>query len=370
MKIRYAMFVAAALLVLAAGQVSKAVNTREIDDVREKRVLDKDDLKAIDDFISEAVEEIIRAKDFTGVGGVRSTVVARAVSATASSAPQYREQFLDSSYKHISAGLKDAEKLTPPDRKFKVMVNLLMLADGMESLRLADIPLGLLNNENTAVRYWAVHCLTDSGFVKQLNLEAADYKLADKITEQLKASLATAGPETVTLIASFAAEIKTLPAEDLLLDIADMRISKYARWNVDYALLDADILKLLCNKILSSDTANKTAFARRFAQLYSYAIQRYVRGQDILSNADKDQLISMLVETEQACIGKLLDVPQSIIQKAVETNDLTGLMLEHNRLLGDETSAGKLALKLDFDYGGNKDGSKRLAPLALPEPPK
>jgi hypothetical protein len=95
-----------------------------------------------------------------------------------------------------------------------------------------------------------------------------------------------------------------------------------------------------------------------------------VKGQDILIAAEKDRLVSVLVETEQNCIGRLLDVPQSIIQKAAEQNDPTGLMLEHNRLLGDETSAGKLALKLDFDYGGTKDGSRRLAPLVLPEPPK
>jgi hypothetical protein len=362
--------IAGAFVVLAIGGVSKAVNTREIDDVREKRVLDKDDLKIIDGFIADAVEEIVRVKDFTGVGGVRSTVLSRAVSAAGSSAAQYREQFLESSHKHISAGLEEAGKLTPPDRKFKVMVNLLVLADGLESLRLADIALKMLNNKNTVIRYWATRCVTNSGFVKQLNTEAAtDSKLADKITEQLKASLAAASPEIVVLTATFASELKTEGAEDLFLAIADMRISKYADWKVDDAIVDADILKLLCDKILSG-AADKTVLAKRFAQLYSYAIQRYVKGQDILIAAEKDRLVSVLVETEQNCIGRLLDVPQSIIQKAAEQNDPTGLMLEHNRLLGDETSAGKLALKLDFDYGGTKDGSRRLAPLVLPEPPK
>jgi hypothetical protein len=338
--------------------------------VREKKVLDKDDLKAVDDFIAEAMEEIVRAKDFTGVGGVRGAILSRAVSTAASSAAQYREQFLESSYKHISSGLKEAEKLMPPDRRFKVMVNLLILADGLESLRFADIALGKMNNENTAVRYWAVRCVTDKEFIKQLNAEAAtDPKLADKITEQLKTSLTTASPEIVVLTATFAAEVKTQEAEDLLLKAADMRISKYAGWKVNDEFADADILKLLCDKILSG-SADKAAFLKRFAQLYSYAIQRYVKGQEILSAADKAHLVSVLAETEQSCIGKLLDVPQSIIQKAVEQNDFTALMLEHNKLLGDETSAGKLALKLDYDYGGTSDGSRRLAPLVLPEPPK
>jgi hypothetical protein len=370
MKTNCAMLVTAVFLVLAAGQVSNAVNTREIDEVREKRVLDKNDLNSIDEFIAEAVEEIIRTKDFTGVGSIRSAVLSRAVSSTASAAAQYKEQFLESSYKHISAGLKEAAKLIPTDLRFKVTVNLLILADSLESLRLANAALGLLNDDNAAVRYWAVHCVTNSGFIKRLNAERATAsKLADQITEQLKNSLPTDCPETLTLIAAFATEVKTQEAEDLLLAIADMRISKYITWNVNYTLLDADILKLLCDKILS-DTTNKSAFAQRFARLYSCVIQRYVKGQDILSAAEKNQLISVLLETEQSCIGKLLDIPQSIIQKAVEQNDLTALMLEHNRLLGDETSPGKLALKLDFDYGKTTDGSKRLAPLALPEPPK
>ena len=157
--------------------------------------------------------------------------------------------------------------------------------------------------------------------------------------------------------------------EDLLLQIADIRISKYANWTVDYELLDATVLGLLCNKI-SAGGLNKPAIARRFGQLYSYAIQRYVKGRDFLDATVIGRLASVLVEIEDKCIRELLEKRQVVIKRAVERDDVTALLLEHNRLLGDETRAGELALKLNFDYGPSPDGNKRTAPLTLPEPPR
>jgi len=58
------------------------------------------------------------------------------------------------------------------------------------------------------------------------------------------------------------------------------------------------------------------------------------------------------------------------IRKAIENSNYTGLLQEHNRLLGDKTRAGQLPLKLKFDYGRNPNGTKRTAPLVLPKPPR
>jgi hypothetical protein len=99
-------------------------------------------------------------------------------------------------------------------------------------------------------------------------------------------------------------------------------------------------------------------------------MQRYIMGQDFLSDTVKQQLASVLVEMEIMCISRRMEMPQSIIKKAVEREDYTGLLQEHNRLLGDGTKAGQLSLRLNFDYGKKPDGTKRVAPLALPEPPK
>jgi len=370
MRAGQAIFVVLGVFLALTVNSAKAVDTKDIDEVRDKGVLDDADLKIIDNFVAGSVRELLNTRNFSTIGSVRLAILARANSAAESAAAQYSAQFSDSAYKYISEGIKTAEALNSEDIRVKVIINLLILADGLENLRLADFVAGMVDDKKLIVRYWAVHCVANPSIVKKLNSGGdANIKLAEKIAEQLKKSVETSSPEMITLMLGFAGQINIPQGEELLFQIADMRMEKYRKWDLSGVLVDADVLKSLSEKMLSSG-ANKTAAAQRFAQLYSYAIQRYIKGRDILRDDDKRQLMSVLVDVEQSCIGKLLDVPQSIIQKAVEQNDFTALMLEHNKLLGDETSTGKLALKLDFDYGGTSNGSRRLAPLALPEPPK
>ena len=90
-----------------------------------------------------------------------------------------------------------------------------------------------------------------------------------------------------------------------------------------------------------------------------------------LPEKEAKRLASVLVETERACMGRLLGTPPpSTIKKALERNDYVTLLQVHNTLLGDKTRAGKLPVKLKFDYGLAKDGTERTAPLVLPDPPK
>ena len=355
----------AAFLVLVMNPTSEAVNTRDIDRVRNKGVLDNEDLQLIDNFLAEAVYELVRTRDFTSVARLRTVILSRK-----SSQAQYAEQFSESAHKYISSGFKETSELTPKARKFNAILNLLILVDKLEDLRLTELAMERLNDENEAIRYWAVHSVTNSGIIKQLNSnKSANSGLASQIAARLQGLVEEACPDILALAADFAAEVNIRQGEDLLLQIADVRISKYVDWTVDYELLDADILKLLCDKI-SSGGPGASAAARRFGQLYSYVTQRYVKGQDFLTDTQKQQLASVLVETEQSCIGKLLGTPQSVIKRAVEQHNYAGLLQEHNRLLGNDRRAGRLADKLTFDYGKTANGSKRTAPLALPERPK
>jgi hypothetical protein len=359
-----------AFLVLVINSGSEAVSTREIDVCCHKEVLGDEDLRIIDDFVAEAVDELVKTKDFTSIAKIRAVILSRSSSSTDSAKAQYAAQFSESVHKHISKALEAAEELTPADRRFKMILNLLILVDSLEDLRLADLAMKWLNDENNAIRYWAVHSVTNLGITEKLNSGgAANLELAEKITEQLKALVESGSPEILALIVEFAARVDIPQGEELLLQIADMRIRKYADWTVEYELLDGAILKLLDSKI-SSGSINKPAVACCFGQLYSYAIQRYIKGMDVLSDTQKEQLASVLVETEIFCISKRFQVAQSVIKVAIEQNDYKGLLQEHNRLLGEETRAGQLPLKLNFDYGKKPDGSRRIAPLALPEPPE
>ncbi|MHC4686995.1 MAG: hypothetical protein ACYTEW_22205, partial [Planctomycetota bacterium] len=166
-------------------------------------------------------------------------------------------------------------------------------------------------------------------------------------------------------------DVNIAEGEDLLLQIADLRIKKYAHWTVDYELLDGAILKSLHSRI-SLPGRSKPAVALSFAQLYSYVIQRYAKGQKSLSATQKRQLASVIVEIEKICVSRLLEMPQSAVQgikRAMENKDYVGLLREHNKLLGGETRPGLLPLRLKFSYL-NPDGTKRTAPFVLPNAPR
>lgn len=75
MDVKYVIFaVVAAFLVLAANSVCGAINTIEIDKVRNKEVLDDEDFRIIDDFVAAAVQELVQTKDFTSVAKTRMVI--------------------------------------------------------------------------------------------------------------------------------------------------------------------------------------------------------------------------------------------------------------------------------------------------------
>ncbi|MCJ7776946.1 MAG: hypothetical protein MUP16_01350, partial [Sedimentisphaerales bacterium] len=357
-------------LTLAINSGAAAVDTREIDTCCHKDVLNDGDLQIIDDFVADAVDELVKTKDFTSIAKIRTVILSRSNSSKDSAKAQYGEQFSESAHKYISKALEAAKELTPAEHQFRVILNLLILVDSLQDLRLSDLAMKWLDDEDNAIRYWAVHSITNPGIIERLNSkEAANLELAERITKELRKVVESSDPETLALMAEFAAKVDIPEGEELLLQIADMRIKRYENWTVEYELLDGDILRLLDSRI-PAGSVSKPEVSRRFGQLYSYAIQRYIKGRDVLSDAQKNQLASVLVETEMSIISKRSKVSQSVVKNAVEQNDYTALLQEHSRLLGDETRAGQLPLKLNFDYGKNADGSRRIAPLALPEPPK
>jgi len=374
MKIKWLIFaVLVAFLVLVMNPGSVAVSTREVDNVRKKAVLDNQDLKIIDDFLAEAIRELVRTRDFTSIAKIRTVILSRQ-----STQGQYAQQFSESARRHIAAGFQQAQELRRPERTTGVVINLLILMDGLQDLGLADLAIAMLKNENMVIRYWAVHCLTNTNIITQLNA-ATNSNQASAIAAQLKELIENSTPEIVVLIAQFAAGVNIPEAEQLLIQIADLRIKQYADWTVKYELYDSAILKFLSSKIplpseafggpLPTTTGTKPEIARHFAQLFSYATQRYLKGAAILNDTQKSHLASVLVETEDKCIGRLLGNPQLTIRRALERQNAQAILDEHDRLLGTATTPGQLPTTLKFDYGSTTTGPKRTAPLPLPDPP-
>jgi hypothetical protein len=365
MKIKWVIIaVLVAFLILVINPGSRAVNTRDVDNVRKKQVLDNNDLKIIDDFLAEAVQELVRERDLTAIAQKRTVILSRK-----STQGQYAQQFTESARKYIAQGFIDAQRLPRQERITGVTINLLILVDGLEDLGLADQAIAMLKNENMVIRYWAVHSLTSQAIITQLKA-AANQNQSSVLAARFAEILDTSTPEILAMIARFAAGVNIPQSENLLCQIANIRIKRYANWTVKYELYDSAILKYITSRITPESTSSsKAELARCFAQLYSYAIQRYVKGANILNDVQKSHLTTVLAETEDKCIGLLLNKPQRTIRMAIERNSLPAISAEHDRLLGSATTTGQLPQTLNFDYSTNPNGPKLTSPIPLPDPP-
>ena len=194
-----------------------------------------------------------------------------------------------------------------------------MLTDALADVRLADVALKYADSKNEVIQYWAVHCVTNPEITEKLNSPKA-IDNARQVIRRLDEITATSSPDTLGLIASFAGSIKIAEGESLLLKVADRRIASYADWSVEQELVDGKILRILSDKMISS-SASKEAVGKRFGQLLSYVFQRYIKGADILYADQKEQLVSVLVDTEQSCLSKISGKPRFDIKKAIESGD-------------------------------------------------
>jgi len=366
MKVKHIIFSVLIALLLAIT-TSFAVSTREIERVRNKGVLGDEDFEVIENFVAQAVKELIETRDFTSVARKRTVILSNDNSNKSSAQAQYSEHFFEAVHKSIGRGFELAAGMADKQRSFKVTLNLLILLDGLGDLRLADMAIGKLGDANKAIAYWAVHSLTNDKIAEKLNsTEPEELKKGQKIIDKLGDMIDKAEPEVLGLIVKFADRLNIEQGTELLVKIADMRIKKYAGWNVDNELLDAAILKSLYDKMQSSIDW-KAAIAGRFGKLYSYAMQRYIadiNGGDFLTDEQKGYLASVLVEIENRCISRIMGIRQSVIKKAVEKKDFRALLEEHKRLFGDKSSTGQLILKLGLE------GEDVSGPFLLPVRPK
>ncbi len=358
--------IAVAVMFLVFAASADAVDTRGIEEVRAKKVLNDADLQVIDDFVAQAVNEVLTTRDFSSISGIRSIIVASSTSSQ-SDQVQYAQQFSESARNHIAAALRQADTLTSDNRGFMITTNLLMLINDLTDPGLADMVFGYIDSNNDVIRYWAVHCLTDPEMLEKLDASQRA-GIVRRIISRLAPVIETSDAETLGLIVTFIGSARIPESEDLLLKIADRRIVSYADWSVKYELLDGTVLQMLTKQMLS-DNPDKEAVAGRFGQLLSYVFERYIKGADVLSFAQKEQLASVLVDTERLCLNKLTGKPSAAIKTAVESGDLNALLALHNDLLGDPVKPGILPEKMNFDYGKAVDGSPLTVPLPLENPP-
>lgn len=232
------------------------------------------------------------------------------------------------------------------------------------------------------IRYWAVSCLTNPAVLTQLTANIdSNPRSVQAIAQQLKEIVDTSNAEILSRMIRFVSNVNIPQSEELLLQIVDERIKRYADWTVKSEIYDIGILKLLESKIplpsstlgglTTTTTSRKPQLTQRFAQLYSFVVQRYVKGINagILNDMQIGHLVSVLVEVEEKSLSRLMGQQQSTIRRAIERDSVSAVLEEHDKLFGTETSLGQLPNRLGFDYNTTPDGTKRTSPVSLPDPP-
>ncbi len=347
-------------LVLSTASVCQAIiDTSRIDEIIKKPALGQEDMQVIDEFMADAVQDIVHAVDFAEVSKTRAIILKYQ---QVGKQPEYAKQYADAAYKQIESGLANLKDTFDPTKRSKIATNLLILAESLKNPRALDLAVKAIAEKEPPVRYWAVRIATDPNLWARLNQnQASAAPTTAKLLTELTQAAPTSTPEVLVLMARYAGSANATAADDLLVRIADLRIKQYNDWTVLYELADVTILKQLSDRIVAGSAA-KSQLAKRFAQLYSFAIQRFIKAQTlgVLREQSRDYLTTVLIETEQNCVGKLLGTPQTAIRKAVEANDGKTLQAEHDKLFG------ALPAKFGFTYGG--EGQSLKTPILLLEP--
>lgn len=371
MRKSFLLFVLSVVTVSALASEMATDDGARIDRVRRKAasndVLTNADFVLIDDFIAITLEDIVRFEDYLTFAELRRHISTRKGTKEPS---QYSAVFNKSAKEHIKWAFEQVALLEPSRRKSEAQGNLVILIAELDNPDLVPQVVPMLASESETIKYWSVKALTSPSVTEKLNSADSDKEFSAMIIKALKSQVATAPPETLTLMVDFVAKLKDPGANQILRDIADIRIKAYENWSTEQMLVDTDLLKALASRItdprLSSD---KVLFGRKFAQLYSYIIQRYIMTAESSSPQVVRHLISVIIEIESSTLFELTGKRQSTIKKAIEGRKFSTLNREHDELLGSENAPGLLPAAVGFDYG-KQDGKTLIAPKKLPQKPK
>jgi len=351
-----------------------ALNSTEIEAVRAATLANKAQLSAgdkgvIDAFVRSGLEELLLEEDPWQAVAIRVAILAQKGGSDLS---PYSAAFVEAAAKHLPTTFEDAGRLQDADRRERMFLHLLIISAELESMELADIGLGMLGGPGAAVQYWAVKTVASPAVAAELTSPImGDEDLTRRIVNELaKAVDGAMVPEALRVVVEFADAVDTAEARALLLKIADVRAAMYEKWTVKYELMDTMLLSALGKQILSENAEAKRVIAcRKFGQLYSYVIERFILGQEVLSTGHKQQLASVIAEVENTVLSKLLTRTQVRLRKAVESGKVSVLESERKFILGSPSQAGSLSTKLKFDYGKGSTGNAATAPKSLKAPP-
>ncbi len=351
-----------------------ALNSTEIEGIRvakhesKARLIDGDK-GVIETFVRSGLEELLLEEDAWEAVVIRVAILAQKGGSELS---PYSAAFIEAAVNNLKITIEDAGRLEDADRRQRMLLNLVIIAAELESTEMADIGLGMLASPDAATQYWAVRTVASPAIAAQLTSPImGDEDLTRRIVSELDKVVGRAvAPETIRIVVEFADAVDTPQARALVLKIADSRMSLYENWTVKYELMDIILLSALGRQIMSETAEPKRLMAcRKFGQLYSYVIERFILGGQVLSAGQKRQVASVIAEVENTIVSKLLGQSQVRLKKAVESAKVSTLESARKILLGSSGQTGSLGTKLKFDYGKTATGTTATTPKSLKSPP-
>jgi hypothetical protein len=350
--------------------VYSAVDTREIESVRQRLVsasanVTEADEAVIAKFWRTGLDRMFLAPEPAEVVEVRKQLTQQKGGENLSF---YATAYIAEAIKDLQVAFETVERIENPDKKALVNRNLMILTAEIASPKLAPLAIQRFGDADEVIRYWAVKAVTQPAVVEEMTKGVTpDPETTEAI---LKGLLEQAGAETVAEIQKmmivFAGSVDHPLSGQLLTGFADKRIEAYRNWTVTNEYLDIPLLNALGGSAVIKTGDAKSQFGQKFAKLYSLVIQRYMKGQTVLPSKTVEQLLAVIVEIDQTCVAKSLEIQTGIL-RAIQRK--TGLEREYDTLFGNKMMAGELALKLRFDYGKDASGKALTAPPELSAPP-
>lgn len=319
------------------------------------------DVEVVTQFITTATEQILWAEKPADAIDARVQLLAFR------GQDQYAQAYGNVLRGRLEAVIKEAAAFPDAAKKAAVLRNFSILIAQMDILDLAKLSVGLLGEPDTVIRYYAVKALTSENVNTQLSAAAAADASGRKLILDALIKMASKEDQPVILglLARYAVRFKGAEGRELILAVTGNRMKAYTAWKVTQESSDLELLTALVEKLAASVAPeDKAVLAGRFAQYFSYVIQRYAKGQDILSVPARQAMISTIVGTEESLLSgpALLNRKAADLRSAIQKNNMEALMKAHDALLGSASGAGELVGKIKYTYEGNATAPKVLTP--------
>ena len=362
-------------LVLFAGifcaATAFAISTNEIEAVRRRTETSSSDLSAADKaviakFWDTASNTMPLAESANEVVQIRRQLEAQKGSEPLSF---YATAYIAVAQEKLEAAFQTVETLSDPVRKELIKRNLMILTAQLKSAKLVPMALQQINDKDDVVRYWAVKAVTQPDVFSQLIADVTrDDEMVEKIMKALQGRVEFEQDGRIQeMMITFAAAMDTDSGRQVMLSIADQRIKSYMDWSVTNEYVDVKLLVAMSHIVANTQNAAiQTQFAQKFAVLYSLVIQRYMLGQEVLTDKQKDDVLTVIAETAQTALDNNMGIKTRIID-VIKRN--AGLEREYEALFGDRVREGELGIKYKFKYGKDASGKVLTSPPILTPPP-